>query len=133
MESSKVKAKTMVTTQGIFEVELSPQSDEIPAGRMLIEKTFTGGLVGTGRGQMVSKQIEGGQAVYFAVEEFSGSVDGMSGSFTFLHKGVMDQVSQSLEIHVMTGSGQGELEGLEGKLSLDIVDGVHNYTFDYKL
>ena len=36
-------------------------------------------------------------------------------------------------IRGMHGMGTGELTGLAGKLSVDIVDGKHLYTFEYAL
>jgi hypothetical protein len=60
--------------KGTFEVNLTPQQDEeSPAGRMTINKTFSGEMEGTGKGQMISKRLENGTAVYFAIEEFEGT------------------------------------------------------------
>lgn len=80
-----------MTASGTFEVQLTPQDDaEVPAGRMLIEKTYQGDMLGSGKGQMISKRTDDGTAVYFAIEELSGSVKGHRGGFTLLHRGHMN-------------------------------------------
>ena len=90
------KEKTM-SAKGKFEVNLLPQeNDEAPAGRMIINKSYQGGIVGSGVGQMISKGTESGTAVYYAIEEFTGSVKGKTGAFTLIHKGHMSKESQSL-------------------------------------
>ena len=64
--------KTM-SAKGKFEVNLELQNDDVaPAGRMLINKSYSGGLEGSGVGQMISKRTENGVAVYYAIEEFTG-------------------------------------------------------------
>lgn len=119
---------------GIFDVNLEPQADEsAPAGRMLINKTYEGGLKGTGTGQMISKRTEKGPAVYFAIEEFIGSVEGKEGSFTLLHKGYMSAEEQSLEVDILDGSGSKELESISGSLTIIQKDGKHYYEFNYNL
>ena len=48
-----------MSATGIFEVNLDPQNDEnAPAGRMIIDKKYSGALVGKGIGQMISKRTE---------------------------------------------------------------------------
>jgi len=124
----------MTTAKGTFEINMTPQQDdEAPAGRFILNKTYHGDVEGTAVGQMISKRIEGGAAVYFAVEEFSGSVSGKSGAFTLTHKGFIDKKSQSLEIEIMAGSGRGELETISGSLTIIQEGGVHAYELTYEL
>ncbi len=123
-----------MSTSGYFEVELDPQNDEAtPAGRMTISKQYSGGMVGTGLGQMISKRIPDGVAIYFAVEEFDGSVDGKHGAFTLVHSGKMSADTQSLEVTIVEGSGTGELSGITGSLEIIIEQEVHRYKLDYTL
>lgn len=125
--------KTM-SARGKFEVNLEPQKDDVaPVGRMIINKSYKGGLEGSGIGQMISKRTEGGVAVYYAIEEFAGTVDGRNGAFTLAHKGVMDNDSQSLEVLVLQGSGTGELENITGSMSIIQEGGVHTYELKYNL
>ncbi len=120
--------------EGSFEVKLDPVSDEIaPAGRMIINKTYTGDLIGSGIGQMLSKTTESGVAVYSAIEEFVGSVEGKLGSFTLGHYGFMSKESHDLKIEIVPGSGTGELSSITGSLQIDQSEGKHFYILTYSL
>ena len=123
-----------MTAKGTFEVDLQPQADaESPAGRMVIDKTYSGDMSGSGKGQMISKRTEGGTAVYYAVEEFSGSVNGKNGAFTLVHKGHMTKDSQALDVEILDGSGSGELEGISGSMVITQDSSGHAYELTYKL
>ncbi|WP_353519027.1 DUF3224 domain-containing protein [Thalassotalea sp. SU-HH00458] len=123
----------MMIAKGQFNISLTPQDDESPAGRMLIDKTYTGDLIGSGIGQMISKRTVAGTAVYYAIEEFSGQLKGRTGAFTLVHSGVMDKTSQSLTVTVLAGSGEGEFSDLSGTLDIIQENGVHSYIFNYSL
>ncbi len=126
--------KPAMSTTGTFEVSLKPQEDaDYPAGRMLIAKTYSGGLVGSGTGQMISKRTEGGAAVYHAIEEFEGSLDGKSGGFTLVHSGFMDKETQSLEVVILEGSGTGDLATIRGSMAITQGGGGHSYELSYEL
>ena len=119
---------------GKFEVDLTPQNDAgFPAGRMLINKTYTGGLQGVGAGQMISKRADSGAAAYYAIEEFSGLVSGKHGAFTLIHKGYMDEKSQSLDVTILEGSGTDELQGISGSMLITQDDNGHSFEFTYEL
>jgi len=119
---------------GTFEVDLTPKDDgESTAGRMLIRKTYVGDMKGSGIGQMISKRTENGIAVYYAIEEFSGSVKGKSGGFTLVHKGYMSKESQSLEVAVLEGSGSGELQDISGSMLIVQEAGGHAYELTFEL
>jgi len=121
-----------MTVNGTFDVNLDAQNDETAsAGRMVISKEYFGGLVGLGAGQMISKRTDGGSAVYFAIEEFSGALDGKSGSFTLAHSGEMSAAGQSLEVKIIQGSGTDELKGISGTLEIIQEDGKHKYVLNY--
>ncbi|NMP33311.1 DUF3224 domain-containing protein [Thalassotalea sp. M1531] len=123
-----------MTATGTFDVSLTPQKDDsAPAGRMLINKTYHGDVIGSGVGQMVSKRIENGHAVYFAIEEVTATIDGKSGTFTLLHKGLMNPDGQSLSIEIMPTSGTGQLSSISGNCEIEQKDGVHFYTLHYQL
>eukprot|EP00487_Bulimina_marginata_P005095 TRINITY_DN22516_c0_g1_i1.p1 TRINITY_DN22516_c0_g1~~TRINITY_DN22516_c0_g1_i1.p1 ORF type:complete len:123 (+),score=23.82 TRINITY_DN22516_c0_g1_i1:16-384(+) len=122
-----------MSAKGQFEINLTPQQDENPAGRMLIDKTYNGDLSGAGIGQMISKRTETGSAVYYAIEEFSGQLKGKSGSFTLIHSGAMNKESQSLEVVILAGSGAGELSNISGTLQIIQENGSHSYVLDYAL
>ena len=118
----------MISAKGTFEVDLLPQDDTgYPAGRMLIRKAYLGDMKGSGMGQMISKRTETGAAVYYAIEEFSGSVKGKNGGFTLVHKGNMNKESQSLEVTILEGSGSGALESISGSMLIDQDENGHRY------
>jgi len=119
--------------KGMFEVNLAPQADAgSPAGRMVIDKTYLGDISGSGIGQMISKRTESGTAVYYAIEEFSGSVKGKNGAFTLIHKGYMSKESQLLEVIILEGSGIGELENISGSMVItqDVTGHTYELTFE---
>ena len=123
-----------MTVNGTFEISLEPQPDEeAPAGRLIITKQYSGGMVGTGIGQMISKRTEAGTAAYFAVEEFEGTLDGKAGSFTLLHNGFMSPETQALNVNILEGSGAGELENISGSLEIIQKDGGHQYILNFEI
>ena len=100
---------------------------------MVIDKTYLGDMNGSGIGQMISKRTESGAAVYFAIEEFSGSVRGKSGAFTLIHKGHMSKESRSLEVGILEGSGSGEFENISGSMNIVQDANGHTYELTYEL
>ena len=121
-----------MSAKGSFTVNLAPQKDDAPAGRMVIDKNYTGDLTGSGVGQMISKRTDGSSA-YFAIEEVKGTLNGKNGSFTLLHSGFMNKDSQSLDVEILEGSGDGELSDISGTMSIIQEDGQHSYVLEYKL
>ena len=82
---------------------------------------------------MISKRIENGAAVYYAIEEFDGSVNGRSGGFTLVHRGYMNSESQSLEVTVLEGSGTGGLKNISGSMLIVQDANGHSYEFTFEL
>jgi hypothetical protein len=123
-----------MSAKGVFEVDLAPQPDaQAPAGRMILNKTYRGDMSGSGVGQMISKRTDKGTAVYYAIEEFSGSVDGRSGAFTLVHCGHMNAETSSLEVTILQGSGRGELATITGSLLITQGSDGHSYDLRYEL
>jgi hypothetical protein len=130
----------MVThARGTFEVTLDPQppSDHAQAAqlsRMAIAKQFHGDLVATSQGEMLAiNTATEGSAGYVAIERVTGQLHGRGGTFALQHSGLMARGAPRLAVVVVPDSGTGDLTGLEGTLSIDIVDGTHFYTFEYTL
>lgn len=106
----------------------------VALGRMSIDKTFSGALVATSKGEMLSALTTvKGSAGYVAIEQVTGSLDGKTGSFVLQHFGIMDKGKDRLVLEVVPDSGTDELQGLEGKMAILIKDGKHVYEFDYNL
>ncbi len=130
---------TTMRAKGTFEVKLTPletynQAADAKIGRMSIDKTFAGDLVGTSQGEMLSGGSPAeGSAGYVAIERVTGALQNRSGSFLLQHSGTMTPTSQKSTITVVHGSGTGELEGIAGTMSIEIEDGKRFYEFDYAL
>jgi len=124
---------------GTFEVKLVPQPPEDKAegstlGRMSIDKQFHGDLEATSKGEMLSAMTGvKGSAGYVAIERVTGKLQGRIGSFILQHTGTMTRGEPQLSVTVVPDSGSGQLVGLAGKLTINIANGQHSYTFDYSL
>lgn len=124
---------------GTFEVTLQPLSEPDSSGgttlgRMSIDKKFSGDLVGTGKGEMLSA-MSGvkGSAGYVAIERVEGSLEGKEGSFVLQHSGTMTRGEPDQAITVVPDSGTGELAGISGTFIINIVEGKHFYEFEYQI
>jgi len=101
---------------------------------MALDKQFYGDLEGLSKGQMLAASTDvQGSAGYVAMERVTGKLDGREGSFALQHTGTMTRGTPQLSITVVPDSGTGELVGLAGKMTINIVDGKHNYEFEYTL
>ncbi|MEK6288363.1 MAG: DUF3224 domain-containing protein [Acidobacteriota bacterium] len=124
---------------GTFEVKMNPQAPEDnvgdpTVGRMSLDKQFHGDLEATSKGQMLAAGTDvNGSAGYVAMERVKGTLHGHSGTFALQHSGTMTRGAPQLSITVVPDSGTGELVGLAGKLTINIVDGKHSYDFEYTL
>jgi len=124
---------------GSFDVKLSPQPVHDAATEVLarrsIEKTFRGDLAGESRGEMLmAGTAVPNSAGYVAIERFTGTLGGRSGSFLLIHKGVMDRGGgPPLDISVIPDSGTGGLEGITGTMDISVEGGRHDYVLEYTL
>lgn len=127
------------TAKGSFDVKLQPMTFEgaDPAwklGRMSIDKTMSGDLAATTKGQMISAMTDiKGSAGYVAIEHVTGALHGKRGSFVLQHTGLVNRGAQSLSVVVVPDSGTGELAGLEGEFKIIVEGGKHSYEFTYLL
>jgi hypothetical protein len=122
----------------MFDVKLTPQprGEHLGSGldRMSADKQYRGDLDGTGKGEMLAAGTPvKDSAGYVAVERVTGTLQGRSGSFVLLHRGVMDRGAQHLTITVVPDSGTDQLVGLVGTMGITITDGKHFYDFEYTL
>jgi hypothetical protein len=129
----------MMRASGSFEVKLAPQApaqgiEPANLGRMTIDKQFHGELEAHSLGEMIAAGTEvSGSAGYVAMERVTGSLHGRSGSFVLQHNGTMTRGEPQLAVTVVPDSGTGELVGLAGSMQIQVEDGRHAYTFDYRL
>ena len=125
--------------RGIFEVKVVPLpadegTDTGGFGRLSIDKTFSGDLAATSKGQMVGAftAVEG-SAGYVALERVTGTLNGRKGSFILQHSGSMSRGTQTIIVTVVPDSGTEELTGLAGTMQIIIEGKKHSYVFDYGL
>ncbi len=125
--------------KGEFVVRLLPLPleglpDGSNMGRMSIDKTLSGDLVGTTQGQMLSAMsgVEG-SAGYVAIEKVQGVLNGKTGTFVLQHTGTMNRGAPSLSVTVVPDSGTDELVGLAGNFRIVNAGGKHSYEFTYTL
>jgi hypothetical protein len=133
------EAGVMSHASGAFEIRMNPQPDDkvgdLTVTRMSSDKHFHGDLEGTSKGQMLGVYTNvKGSASYVAIEQITGRLAGHSGAFTLQHSAAMAHgVQQYSLITVVPDSGSGQLLGIEGKMTINIVDGKHFYEFEYTL
>jgi len=124
---------------GQVDVKLNPMDnyaegkEGISLGRMSIDKTFTGDLEATSKGEMLTAMTATqGSAGYVAIEQVHGNLAGKEGSFVLQHYGIMHSGDEYLKLEVVPESSTGELIGLSGSMSIKIKEGKHFYDFDYQ-
>ena len=128
----------MATARGPLDVttESEPpflEQDGLKLNRNVVRKEFSGDMVGTSSAQMIAAFTGTlGSAAYVAIEHFTGSVDGNSGSFALQNSGVMNRGDAQLTVMIVPDSGTGELTGISGTLEIDNDVGEHSYVLDYE-
>jgi hypothetical protein len=124
---------------GSFKVSMTPtsppeRSGRTALGRMLLEKQYSGDLIATGKGEMLTAVTDTkGSASYVAIEQIAGVLDGKEGSFVVHHTGTMAGGVDQLSIAIVPDSGTEQLTGIAGKLSLKVVEGEHVFELEYSL
>ena len=123
--------------QGAFSIQLKPQAASIglenaSIGRQIFDKQFRGDLEATSQGEMLScmGHVQG-SAGYVAIERVTGTLQGKQGSFALMHMGTMNRGEKGLKIHVIPDSGTEQLQGLQGNMDIQILDGQHFYEFEF--
>ena len=129
----------MPTARGPFTVDTEAEppfleQDGLTLSRSVVHKKFSGDMVGASEVQMIAAFTgTPGSAAYVAIEHFTGSVGGKSGSFVLQHSGVMNKGDAALTVTIVPDSGTGELAGIAGTLEIDNDEGNHSYVLDYQL
>lgn len=130
----------MTNASGTFVVDLRPLDLSFAGehgaslNRLSIDKTFSGGLQGTSKGEMISARTAVPQSAgYVALEQVNGVLNGRAGSFILQHFGIATAEGNRLILEVVPNSGTGELATIQGQMAIDIIDGEHKYVFTYTL
>jgi hypothetical protein len=127
------------TGRGPFEVKMERQpaydtAEGTSLGRSTFTKQFQGDLTGTSTGEMLGAMTETkGSAGYVALERISGTLHGRTGSFVVVHRGLLNRGASELMITIVPDSGTGELKGISGQMTIEIVEGKHYYSIAYSL
>lgn len=122
--------------KGTFTVDIQPISPAPAAGlsRFSINKQIHGDLEATTQGEMYSGgDPKRGAAGYVAIEVVSGTLKGKRGTFAMQQMATMDAKGPEISIVIVPGSGTEELEGITGKLVLEVKEGRHSYDLEYVL
>jgi hypothetical protein len=67
------------------------------------------------------------------MEQVTGTLAGRTGTFVLQHSSTMSRGTPQQSILVVPDSGTGDLAGLSGSMTIDIVEGKHYYNFTYEL
>ncbi|MDE0375237.1 MAG: DUF3224 domain-containing protein [bacterium] len=128
----------MPTARGPMDVNIEGEppyldQDGLKLNRNVVRKVFSGDMVGASEAQMIAAfTATPGSAGYVAIEHFTGSVGGRSGSFVLQHSGVMTRGDGRLKVTIVPDSGTGDLAGISGTLEIHN-EGQHSYVLDYEL
>lgn len=129
----------MPTARGPMDVNIEGEppyleQDGLKLNRNVVRKVFSGDMVGASEAQMIAAfTATPGSAGYVAIEHFTGSVGGRSGSFVLQHSGVMTRGDGRLKVTIVPDSGTGDLAGISGTLEIHNNEGQHSYVLDYEL
>ena len=108
------------------------EQDGVTLNHNLVSKQFHGDMTGASEAHMIAAFTgTPGSAGYVAIEHFTGSVGGRTGSFVMQHSGVMNRGDARLTVTIVPDSGSGELVGISGTLDIDNSDGQHTYELNY--
>jgi hypothetical protein len=117
--------------------EASAPAQQAGVGRMTIDKTFSGDIDGTSKGEMLMAATEStGAMAYVALERVTGTLNGRSGSFLLMHNASMlksDPTSGVMQVKVVPQSGTDELASLSGQLTITIEGSKHSFDLEYEL
>jgi len=124
-------ARAMPQWNATFTISLTPGTPLLEGtGRFDLAKEWSGDIVGTSQGVMLSAgDPAAGAAGYVALERFVGTVGAATGTCSLQQCGTMADGDQALHYEVVPGSGTDGLAGLVGRLELVVgEDGTHRVT-----
>jgi hypothetical protein len=125
--------------KGSFAITMRPPqppydtAGDVSLGRMTIDKQFLGDLEATSIVEMTTCMGAHGSGGYVALERVTGTLQGRPGTFVLQHSGTMTAGQAQMSVTITPDSGTGELQGISGGMTIDIVEGKHFYTLQYSL
>jgi hypothetical protein len=118
-----VKSWTETTWDGKPAAEV----DGAKLSHAVVEYTYQGDIQGQSTIHYVMNYNADGSGQFVALEYFTGSIGGKSGSVVFQQVGTFEPVTATLS--VLPGSGTGELAGLRGESHISIPGHMEQYPF----
>ncbi len=115
--------------EGIFQVtgwDEKPYSEESEGSKLTkaqVTQTYTGSIEGSSQVEYLMAHNSDKSAVFVGMEKVTASINGKSGSFVIQHNGKFEGGVASSNYIIVTGSGQGELAGIEGTGSFESTEG----------
>ena len=129
-----------MTGTGTFQIKswdenIYHESDGGPnLARAEITQVYDGAMAGESSLQYLMVHLPDGTAGFTGVEHFSGSIDGKPGGFVMVHSGRFESGTASSKWCIVSDSGTGGLEGIEGSGSFSAEHGgTAEYTVEYHL
>lgn len=129
-----------VTGTGTFKIKSWDENTyhESDGGQKLsraeITQTYKGVLEGEASLQYLMVYGPDGTVGFTGVEHFSGSVGGNSGAFVMMHSGKFEAGTASSKWCIVSGSGTGALEGIQGSGSFSAEHGgTAEYSVEFHL
>jgi uncharacterized protein DUF3224 len=102
--------------------------------RATVGKTFTGEIEGEGTVEYLMMYRSDGSATFVGLERISGRIAGKTGTFVLQRTGVFEGGLAKESYFVISGSGTGGLQGLQGEGSSAVGHGMeHPFTLNYEL
>ena len=108
----------------------------LPVGVATMEKRYAGGVEGRSATLFTSAFDQAtGVGTYVAMESFQGSLNGVAGSFNFVHSATTTGTDRSEVLFlIVASSGTDGLAGIRGAGTVEVAtDGTHRIRFNYKL
>lgn len=132
MPQAKAQFAVQSWDENTWEEQPSREVEGAKRTRARVTYTYEGDLQGESVVEYQMNYNADGSGQFVALEQFTGSIGGKSGSVTLQHVGTFEPVRATLM--VLPGSGTGELAGLSGQASIELAGHQDAYpiTLDYE-
>ena len=101
--------------------------------RATVTKVFRGELEGDATVEYLMVYRGDGTAAFIGVERVIGKLKGKPGSFVLEHEGSFEDGKAKATCRIVTGTGTGELAGLQGEGSFEAEGKEAPFALDYEL
>lgn len=112
--TTQTRATATFETEGWKEDLVVQLAGDSKLTRASTASVYSGGLAGRSVIEYLIYYPNAGPCTYIGIEQFTGELDGKSGSFALQHDGRFADGTATSRWTVVAGSGDGELRGLRG-------------------